>query len=41
MVTRYIKAYPCLKSLVICGNKFKITEIEVTEGYGNFPNMAR
>ena len=40
MVTRYIKAYPCLQSLIMYGNKFKMTKIEVTEGYGNFSNMA-
>ena len=35
MLTRYIKAYPCLQSLVMRGNTFNMTKIEVTEGYGN------
>ena len=36
MVGRYIKAYPCLQSLVMCSSTFNMTEIEITEGYGNF-----
>ena len=36
MVTRYFKAYPGLQSSVMCDNMFNMTEIEVTEGYGNF-----
>ena len=24
----------------MCGNTFKMNEIEVTKGYGNFSNMA-
>ena len=41
MVVRYIKVYPCLQSLVMCGGKFKMTKTEIAEGYGNFSNMAR
>ena len=40
MVTREIKAYPCLQSFVTWGITFSMTEIEVTEGYGSFSNMA-
>ena len=40
MVTRYIKAYLGLSCLVMCGNTFNMTEIEVTEGYDNFSIMA-
>ena len=40
MVTRYIMAYPSLYSLVMCGNAFNLTEIEVTKGYDNFSNSA-
>ena len=40
MVTRYIKAYPCLQSLVMCGKTFNMIQIEVTEGYAKFSNSA-
>ena len=41
MVVRYIKVYPYLQSLVMCGGKFKMTKTEIAEGYGNFSNMAK
>ena len=41
MVMRYTKTYPCLQSLKMCGNTLNMIEIEVSEGYGNFPNMAK
>ena len=40
MVRRYIKAYPCLQSWVMCYNIFKMTEIALIKGYANFSNMA-
>ena len=40
MVTRYIKVYPYLQSLVMCDNTLKMTEIEATKGYDNFSNSS-
>ena len=43
VVKRYIKAYLKAKhllSLLMCGNTFSMTEIEVTKGFGNFSNMT-
>ena len=40
MVTRYIKVYPYLQSLVMCDNTLKMTEIEATKGYNNFSNST-
>ena len=40
MIMRYIKTYPYLWSLVMYGNTFKMTEIALTKGHGNFPKMA-
>ena len=33
-------AYPILQSLVMCGNMFSLTEIGITEEYGNFSNST-
>ena len=43
-VTRCIMAYTCSLNLVMCGNKFGLTEIKIAEGYDNFSistNMDR
>ena len=39
MVTRYVKACPCFYSLVMCGNTFSKTEIEVNEGMTTFQTL--
>ena len=43
VVKCYIKAYLKaihLQSLLMYGNTFNMTEIEVTKGFGNFSNMT-
>ena len=33
--------YPCLQSLVMCGNIFNLLEVGITEVYWNFQTLQR